>query len=126
MKMPEIEPGTFLVIRTDGHEEIHRESTKMMTAIHRALGIDTADVIILTWQFGRVPDLVMIVDDVGYKFDVIERRPGHIVHRPTVARKPVNAKATELYLSVCMPGTTHKIVGDVAICHDSDHGEKPW
>lgn len=36
------------------------------------------------------------------------------------ARKPVNAKATELYHAVCKPGTTHQIVGDVAIVNDED------
>jgi hypothetical protein len=32
----------------------------------------------------------------------------------------VNAKATALYHSVCHPGTTTRIYGDVAICYDED------
>lgn len=46
---------------------------------------------------------VMIVDDTGM-----------------LDGKPVNPEATKLYHSVCIPGTTHCIHGDVAIALDKD------
>lgn len=49
--------------------------------------------------------LVMLVDDLGH-----------------LAGLPKNDKATALYLERCRPGTTHYIVGDVAIVPDSDFG----
>lgn len=33
---------------------------------------------------------------------------------------PTNAIATELYWSVCRPGTLHRIVGDVVITNEAD------
>jgi hypothetical protein len=47
--------------------------------------------------------LVMLVDDEGY-----------------AKGKQVNPEATKLYHSICKPGTTHKILGDVAIVRDAD------
>lgn len=49
--------------------------------------------------------LVMLVDDLGH-----------------LAGLPRNEKATALYLGRCRPGTTHYIVGDVAIVPDADFG----
>lgn len=47
--------------------------------------------------------VVMLVDDTGM-----------------CDGKPVNHKATELYHSICKPGTIHCIHGDVAIVNDRD------
>jgi hypothetical protein len=63
---------------------------------------------------------VMFVDDNGWETECVEHAPGHIELRPTKARKPINVKATAIYHGVCIPGTTHQIVGDVAIVNDRD------
>ena len=62
----------------------------------------------------------MLVDDEGYESRMVQVEPGLFVMQPVRALKPVNAIATELYLSVCAPGTTHQIVGDVAVVPDED------
>jgi len=68
-----------------------------MREVLRAIGADAADTVNL--RDGRV----MVVDDTGM-----------------VEGKPVNQQATELYRSVCRPGVTHPICGDVAVCVDED------
>jgi hypothetical protein len=47
----------------------------------------------------------MTLDELGYKKNL-----------------PVNLEATKLYHSVCIPGTTHQILGDVFVSPDSDFG----
>jgi hypothetical protein len=81
-------------------------------------GADSLDTVVLTLR-GRWPDLVMLVDDHGYDSHAVEK-PGGVELVPVQALKPVNRKATELYWSICQLGTTHEIIGDVAICHDGD------
>lgn len=78
------------------------------------------------------PWLVMILDDNGYESTSTERPPTHeeaarfpgisVVTEvvPTRALRPPNQAATELYWANCAPGTTHQVVGDVAIVADSD------
>lgn len=84
------------IIRTDGTEErLRMPFEKIETAIN-ARGMDTVNL-----RDGRI----MLVDDMGH---VLEPRP------------PVNLKATKLYHGVCRPGTTHQIVGDVAIVVDAE------
>lgn len=61
----------------------------------------------------------MAVDDNGYRTEEVEHSPTHTELRPMEALRPLNAKATALYHGVCLPGTTHQIVGDVAIFEDS-------
>lgn len=63
---------------------------------------------------------VMLVDDRGYDFEVIQHSPGHFEHRATHARKPLNPEATRLYHMNCKPGVTHQIVGDVVVVPDLD------
>jgi len=60
-----------------------------------AAGLDTINL-----RDGRV----MFVDDLGFDKD-----------------KPVNLQATEIYHSVCRPGTTWQIRGDVIVVHDRDY-----
>ena len=84
------------LIRTDGREE---RVDIPFRDIEKAIGARGMDSVNL--RDGRV----MLVDDMGH---VIEPRP------------PINAKATKLYWSVCVPGTTHVIVGDVAIVIDAE------
>lgn len=101
MQMPEVPVGCFLVIRTNGEETLHQERPSIAN-INRAINCDCADTVILT-RDGREPELVMMVDDTGM-----------------IDGRPVNAKATQFYHSVCRPGTTYSIHGDVAIVHDGD------
>ena len=114
---------TRCVLRTDGTVE-PLEWPGSLDAYHaniRALiGCERTDSVMLADRIH-----VMILDDAGYEFDVIEERDPatgnvHIEHRVTRALKPVNAEATRLYHAVCLPGTTHEIVGDVVIVPDSD------
>lgn len=105
------------IIRTDGTEEL-LDTPRTWPELQKLLGFDTFDTVHLR-HLGN-PRQVMLVDDYGYETETVEVFPGHIELRPTKARKPVNAKATELYLANCRPGTTHAIVGDVAIVPDED------
>lgn len=134
---PKVERGTMLVIRCDGSQEVISGAPSIVT-IKKAIGADTLDFVNLTWETRYQPDLVMAVDDAGYEFEIIDRdagkvisreeemsrlaRGGHFEHRPIHNRKPFNMAATALYHAICAPGTTHKIVGDVAILHDRDSG----
>ncbi len=49
---------------------------------------------------------VMLVNDIGIRLGL-----------------PVNQIATNLYHSICVPGTTHKILGDVVVVPDADYGD---
>lgn len=113
------------IIRTDGREERHDVSrTFAFETIHRLINAQTFDTVNL--RDGRV----MLVDDAGYEIREVDlglqSGPGGLAHtvrhEPVRARKPVNEKATALYHGVCRPGTTHQIVGDVAIVVDKDFG----
>jgi len=117
---PVVDPGTFLVIRADGTEKVTRAEKPVVRAIARAIGAETLDFVTLTWNAVGQPDLMMAVDDQGWEYEVIEHSPTHYEHRPTRARKPINPRATEFYLRICKPGTTHQIVGDVALCRDGE------
>jgi len=79
------------IIKTDGLEEI-QELT--LEGVHKAIGAETLDIVNL--HDGRV----MAVDDLGYETKAVEHRPGFFELVPTKARKPVNAKATTLSLSL--------------------------
>jgi hypothetical protein len=99
--------GQYKIIRVDGTEELIDRKPNS-DAIHEALGCDTLDTI----RIGKnpvngPPDTVMFVDDIGAGFE-------------GSTPKPVNPKATALYHSVCRPGTTNSIHGDVAIVNDED------
>jgi len=71
---------------------------------------------------------VMAMDDFGYETVPVESRlpdgTPFIEMKCIRPRKPVNAEATRLYHEVCIPGTTHQIVGDVVIVPDSDYAGK--
>lgn len=93
-----IKPGEYKIIRVDGTVTLH-ESKPIMQRLHRELGCDLVDTVILD----REREIVMVVDDSGM-----------------VDGKPLNLKATELYQAICKPGTVHGIHGDVAIVNDRD------
>src|SRR5580700_10326343 len=95
--MVEVEmPGTYKVIRTDGTETVH-EGKPSIREITRIIGCDTLDHVTID----RRRQTVMCVDDTGM-----------------LDHKPVNAKATALYHTVCKPGTVWQIHGDVVIVND--------
>ena len=99
--------GQFKVIRTDGSEEVFNVRPTIQR-VKLAIGCDTID----TVRIGKnpangPPETIMMLDDIGAGFG--GSKP-----------KPVNEKATALYLSVCRPGTTAQIHGDVAIVNDED------
>ncbi len=115
--LPHVARGTFLVLRTDGTEE-EIDTRPSARRICEAIGCATLDSV----HVGRAngSDLMMMVDDRGYETEMVDHGGGRIELRPTKALKPVNEKATRLYHAVCQPGTTHQIVGDVALAHDED------
>lgn len=67
-------------------------------ALGRAIGADGA-LDLVNLRDGRF----MYVDDLGYDKGL-----------------PVNPEATKLYLAICVPGTTHQIVGDVALIESAE------
>ena len=104
------------VLRVNGTSEEHEVDVGdffQWCALDEAIDAAVTDSINL--RDGRV----MIVDDLGYETEQIVHET-HIENRAMEARKPVNRAATLLYWSVCKPGTTHQIVGDVAIVLDSE------
>lgn len=102
------------IIRTDGRRETHEVGRHILLPwILRMIGANVSDIVNL--RDGRV----MIVDDNGY--EVTEEKTSRgITLKPVRALKPVNEAATMIYHGVCRPGTTHQIVGDVAIAWDED------
>lgn len=113
--------GRMLVLRTDGSQEvIERKPT--LDAISAIIGAETID----TVNIGRATgsDLVMAVNDRGHETKAVERG-GVLTLVPTKPLFPVNAAATALYLEICIPGTTHQIVGDVVIVRDRDFDPQP-
>jgi len=82
------------IIRVDGSEEHVIARFGQIDRLIHADGLDTVNL-----RDGRV----MVVDDLGHPNG-----------------KPVNRKATALYHGICRPGTTHQIVGDVAIVVDAE------
>ena len=100
-------PGKFKVIRTDGTEETFNIKPTIQR-IAQAIGANTLDTVSIGKNPANgPPDTIMFVDDIGAGFE--GSKP-----------KPVNPKATALYRSICRPGTTASIHGDVAICNDED------
>lgn len=78
--------------------EVHEVGKHILLGwIKRMIGAEVLDTVNL--RDGRV----MLVDDTGL-----------------VDGKPRNEAATTLYWSICRPGTTHPICGDVAVALDED------
>jgi hypothetical protein len=84
------------IIRTSGAEETI-DGRATIAGIEKAIGASILDTVNL--RDGRV----MFVDDNGISKNL-----------------PVNPAATGLYHSVCRPGTTHQIRGDVAVVYDNE------
>ena len=81
------------IIRADGTEE---SVEAKHSEIADLIGADCLD------GFSLRDGRYVWVDDMGH-----------------AAEKPINVKATKLYHGICKPGTTHQIVGDVAIIEDA-------
>lgn len=107
--------GEWLIIRTDGTEE-WRTDKPTSDVVHAAIGAELFDTVLLD----KKAMTVMLVDDEGYDTEPVDHGNGVIELKCVRARKPVNERATRLYHAVCLPGTTHQIVGDVAIVNDND------
>lgn len=88
--------STSKIIRVNGAEE-QIEGRLRITQIEQLINAQCLDTVNL--RDGRV----MLVDDNGIAKGL-----------------PVNPEATKLYHSVCRPGVTHQICGDVAVVFDSD------
>lgn len=106
----------ILLIDTNGNERTVEGRFRDIAMLIGAVYLDSVNL-----RDGRM----MLVDDLGYKTEAVEHGAGdgfafRTELKPVKARKPVNAKATALYHKVCVPGTTHQIVGDVAIVLDED------
>jgi hypothetical protein len=94
------EPMTVTVIRTSGARETHELDVPVgerFPAIRALIGATYAEIVNLRDGW------LMILDEDGY-----------------ARRRADNPTATALYHGICRPGTTHRIVGDVAICRDTD------
>lgn len=90
-----------------------------INAISVLIGADTCDTVNLR-HMGR-PLHVMVIDDAGWATESV--RAGNVINVvATHALRPINPQATALYLRNCVPGTTHRIAGDVFVCPDSDFG----
>ena len=90
--------GSWQVIRVNGTIEV-MIGKPTLHEVSKAIGCETIDSV----KLDEKSRTIMLVDDVGM-----------------IDGKPVNPKATELYHSVCRPGTVFAIHGDVAIVNDKD------
>jgi hypothetical protein len=96
----DIKRGEYLLIAVDG-TEIRVYDKPRLPVIEKFIGCNSIDTVILKKRGGE-PSVIMVVDDTG------------------IDGKPVNPKATELYHSICKPGTVYAIHGNVAIVNDKD------
>lgn len=111
---------TQCIITSSGHVT-ELEGKVTTDRVRELIKADYLDFVTLGYQRGKL--WLMVVDDRGWESTVDETKHDgwtHVVARPTRPLKPVNQIATTLYRSVCKPGTTHQIVGDVVIMPDSE------
>jgi hypothetical protein len=87
---------TRRLLPTDGRS-VEIEGRLTMALIGALIGADCLDTVNL-----RNGD-VLVVDDLGHSKCL-----------------PINDAATQLYLSVCKPNTTHQIRGDAVVIPDAD------
>ena len=93
-------PLVNVCLRASGAQETLAPGLSMSKA-RKLMGADFFDVVNL--HDGRI----MLVDDLGLEKDL-----------------PINAAATSLYHSVCVPGTTWPIRGDVIIVLDANYEDE--
>jgi len=97
---PKVDAVVRRVIRADGAIEI-LDGPKTTREIAALIGAQDSGLDAVNLRNG----MVMLVDDLGYDKEL----------------NP-NAIATALYHKICVPGTTHQILGDVVIVPDADFG----
>lgn len=104
------------IIRTDGtREEYEVGKHIVLDWIRRMIRAEITD----SFRLKDGTTRVCILNDHGYETEKVH--VGNTIHlQPTKALLPVNHEATKLYHAICRPGTTHQIVGDVAIAYDED------
>jgi len=110
------------IIRTDGTEDAREtEPSGLFALLERELGGSPFEYVTLDMTGKEIHEReVMAVRDDGYEVAPVTLPNGTVRLEAVRALLPDNAKATELYHAVCIPGTTHRIVGDVAIFRDYD------
>ena len=105
-----------VILRTTGEREVHNichRGGDLLRWIHKQINAEYTDSVNL--RDGRV----MIVNDHGYETEMVQN--GQVLEIKCLkALLPVNAEATKIYQALCYPGTTHQIVGDIAIAWDED------
>jgi hypothetical protein len=93
-----VEAGTIRIIYTRGRtEELPFPPHQPLRTIKTILACTSLDTVNLR------NGCVMLVDDQGHQHS-----------------REDNPDATEIYHSICRPGTTHRILGPVAIVCDAD------
>ena len=103
------------ILRVDGSREEHEaHKSGAIAAVEKLIGAKLLDTVNL--RDGRV----MFVDDASYETRTVDHGDGRYELKPIRALKPVNEQATQMYWAICAPGTTHQILGDVAIVRDAD------
>lgn len=104
------------ILRTNGTKEEHEVGKHILLPwIQRMIGADTTD----SFRLKDGTTRVCILNDHGYQIEEVHAG-NRIYLKPTKALLPVNHEATKLYHRICVPGTKHEIVGDVAIAFDED------
>ncbi len=102
-----IKCGQYRILRVDGSDEwVPQRPT--IEALHKALGCDAVDTLVLMKDTNDMPEIVMIIDDTGM-----------------TDGKPVNFRATQM-LRGFHPKVHYPVHGDVALVNDKDfqhHGE---
>jgi hypothetical protein len=112
--IPKVEPGTCLVVRTDGSEQLLPSAD--LETVRAALGGDLDFVTLTADSFGR-PDLIMAVLDIAWEVETVNVNPGHVRLVPTRPLFPINERATVWYRAAG-GDPSHQIAGDVALMHD--------
>lgn len=125
---PEIPRGHALLIIAEGSEQLLGSVPDYATraTLLACKAFDRVNIGKLLPPDDPRSDLVMIIDGHGYESELVYQDGNQVGEamtlelRPRKPLKPVNKRATEYYHAICVPGTTHEIVGDVLIIHDGD------
>lgn len=104
------------LIRTDGTVQ-DLPAPVSITEICTLIGANALDFVRLRHM--GTPPHVMLVDDCACE-NVTPDDERTMPISVSMRRKPVNARATELYRLNCRPGASQSIVGDVVVCPDDD------
>lgn len=98
-----IKRGQYKIVRVDGTETVINEAPTI-DSVHKAIGCDCIDTVIVTKDIYDMAETVMLVDDTGM-----------------LTNKPINKRATAL-MEVLYKPPYNPIHGDVVLCNDKDFG----